>query len=364
MEITLREQTLPDNIHDLKNLLLLGREKYNLIQRKISLIDKTGELKNERDQILEEGQYIGELILHAESKIGELLKNTKFKVNQHDGCNIDVTPKPTLKDLGFSRMDSSRFQKIYEFEYVIDELIEECRKSGTLPTRKDLLTKIKTVEKKKFREDLKTQSEDFKPLDNITLINSEFQKVDLTDIDCIITDPPYLKEYLPLYDDLRDFAERVLKPSGFLIFYINPQILHDVIVKMAKSEELVHYWNVSLIHTGSTGVYHFKSVFNQHKTILIYQKKPFNKTVTYLKDIIIGSGREKEFHDWQQSGKELESLIETFSNPNDTILDCCAGSGTTGIQSLSQGRKSILIEKDPETFKLIKSRLVSVVSSF
>ncbi len=150
-----------------------------------------------------------------------------------------------------------------------------------------------------------------------------------------------------------------MKPSGFLIFYINPQILHDVIVKMSKSETLVHYWNVSLIHTGSTGVYHFKSVFNQHKTILIYQKKPFKQTITYFKDVIQGSGREKIFHDWQQSGEELESLIETFSNPNDTILDCCCGSGTTGIQSLKMGRKSILIEKDIETFKVLEGRIIS-----
>ena len=355
MDIIQREQTLPDNIHDLKNLLLIGREKYNLLQRKISLIDKTGELKHERDQILEEGQYLGGLILHAESKIGELLHNTDFTINQHDGGGA-TGGTTTLKELGFSKSDSSRFQKIYKFDYVIDDLIEECKKSGTLPTRKDLLTKIKIVEKEQFRTELKTQSKDFKPIENLTLINDEFQNVQLSGIDCIITDPPYLKEYLPLYDDLRDFSERVLKPSGFLIFYINPQILHDVIVKMSKSEELIHYWNVSLIHTGSTGVYHFKSVFNQHKTILIYQKKPFKQTVTYFKDVIQGTGREKEFHDWQQSGEELYSLIETFTNPNDTIVDCCAGSGTTGIQSLSHGRKSILIEKDSETFKVMEGR--------
>jgi len=243
---------------------------------------------------------------------------------------------------------------------LIDELVDECRDQGILPTRKDLLSRIKQVEKEKFRFQLKQKCDDFKPLENLTLINNEFQNEELSGIDCIITDPPYLKEYLPLYDDLRDFSVKILKPSGFLIFYINPQILHDVIIKMSKSEDLLHYCNVSLIHSGSTGVYHFKSVFNQHKTILIYQKKPFQQTVTYFKDVILGSGREKDFHDWQQSGEELESLIETFSNPGETILDCCAGSGTTGVQSLSRGRKSILIEKDTETYRILKTRLLSL----
>ena len=355
MELITREETLPDNIQDLRKLLLIGREQYNLLQRKISLIDKTGELKEERDKILEDGQYLGGLILHAESKIGELLHNTDFKSNQYAGSTGGTT---TLKDLGFTKTDSHRFQKIHSFEWVIDDLIEECRKQGTLPTRKDLMTKIKVVEKERFRLELKSQSNDFNPIENLTIINDEFQNVELSNIDCILTDPPYIKEYLPLYDDLRDFAERTLKPSGFLIFYINPQILSDVIVKMSKSDVLDFYWNVSLVHTGSTGAYHFKSIFNQHKIILIYQKKPFLKTITYLTDVIQGSGREKEFHDWQQSGEELESLIECFTNPNDTIVDCCAGSGTTGIQSLEMGRKSVLIEKDSETVKIIKNRFM------
>lgn len=358
--LTKHEPHLPDTINELKSSLLYERERYNVVQRKKKFIDKTQKLNHQRKQVIEEGIIIGRNLLLLESKIGKLLKDTLFKKNRYSS-SIDGTT--TLQELGFSKTDSHRFQKIYQYQYTIDEYINECVSSETLPSRQDLLLKIKDIEKTRQRLEMKSLSKNFIPIENLTLINDEFQNIELTNVDCVLTDPPYLKEYLPLYDDLRDFSERVLRPSGFLIFYIYPQILNDVILKMSKSKSLSYYWNASLVHTGSTGVYHFKSIFNQHKLLLIYQKNPVKPTDTYFKDVIMGSGREKDYHDWQQSGKELETLIETFTNPNDTIVDCCAGSGTTGIQTLSQGRKSILIEKDKDTFDIMKHRLYQSFSS-
>ncbi len=53
------------------------------------------------------------------------------------------------------------------------------------------------------------------------IINDDFRNVNIKDnsIDLILTDPPYPKEYLPLWKDLSFFASRVLKPSKFLLTY-------------------------------------------------------------------------------------------------------------------------------------------------
>ena len=45
----------------------------------------------------------------------------------------------------------------------------------------------------------------------------------------------------------------------------------------------------------------------------------------------------------QKPVKLIEYLIKTYSNPNDTILDFCAGSGTTGLACMNTNRKCILI---------------------
>jgi len=54
----------------------------------------------------------------------------------------------------------------------------------------------------------------------------------------------------------------------------------------------------------------------------------------------------------------VEKLIKYSSNPGDTVLDCFAGSGTTGEAALSIGRNFIGIEVNQESFKLIQQRLL------
>lgn len=52
----------------------------------------------------------------------------------------------------------------------------------------------------------------------------------------------------------------------------------------------------------------------------------------------------------------IENIIKHSSNPGDLVLDCFAGSGTTGIACLNTGRDYILMEKEEEYFKVIKDR--------
>jgi DNA modification methylase len=49
-------------------------------------------------------------------------------------------------------------------------------------------------------------------------------------------------------------------------------------------------------------------------------------------------------------------LILSWSNAGDLVLDCFAGSGTTGLEALKIGRKTILIEKESDYVKLIEQR--------
>lgn len=65
-------------------------------------------------------------------------------------------------------------------------------------------------------------------------------------------------------------------------------------------------------------------------------------------------------HPTQKPVALFEYLIETYTNHGDTVLDNCAGSGTTGVACENTGRHSILMEKEPEYCQIIKQRLNEV----
>jgi len=67
--------------------------------------------------------------------------------------------------------------------------------------------------------------------------------------------------------------------------------------------------------------------------------------------------RENNYHPTQKPVALYDYLIRTYTNPGDTVLDFCAGSGTTGIAALENGRKVILIEKNLGYYKIIERRI-------
>lgn len=67
--------------------------------------------------------------------------------------------------------------------------------------------------------------------------------------------------------------------------------------------------------------------------------------------------RERGLHPTQKPIALMEYLIKTYTNPGDTVLDNCMGSGTTGVACVNLGRGFIGIEKDPNYFTIAERRI-------
>lgn len=50
-------------------------------------------------------------------------------------------------------------------------------------------------------------------------------------------------------------------------------------------------------------------------------------------------------------------LIRTYTNPGDTVLDFCCGSGTTGVAALKEGRNFVGVELDAHYFQVAQKRI-------
>ena len=62
-------------------------------------------------------------------------------------------------------------------------------------------------------------------------------------------------------------------------------------------------------------------------------------------------GGKNRFHPTQKSLPLFEDLIKKHSNPDDVVLDCFLGSGTTALACHNTGRQFIGCEKDEEYYK-------------
>ena len=83
------------------------------------------------------------------------------------------------------------------------------------------------------------------------------------------------------------------------------------------------------------------------------------KYTNYPKEII-EAALDKKLHPTQKPVKLFEYLIKTHSNEGDTILDCCAGSGTTGIACQNTKRNYICIEKEKKYVDVMRERGLSI----
>lgn len=67
--------------------------------------------------------------------------------------------------------------------------------------------------------------------------------------------------------------------------------------------------------------------------------------------------RHERVHTAQKPLKLMMELVADFTNPGELVLDAYAGSATTGIACLRQGRRFLGIERDPKYFDLCCERL-------
>ncbi len=86
-------------------------------------------------------------------------------------------------------------------------------------------------------------------------------------------------------------------------------------------------------------------------------KDGYVQTVTGYPKTVQKFASERGHHPTQKPVALMEYFIKTYTNPGDTVLDNCMGSGTTGVACVNTGRKFIGIELDPKYFAIAERRI-------
>ena len=85
----------------------------------------------------------------------------------------------------------------------------------------------------------------------------------------------------------------------------------------------------------------------------------YSSTERYPRSVqFFKSDKQKEnYHPTQKPVDLMRYLIRTYSNADDTVLDCTMGSGTTGVASVLEGRSFIGMEMDSAYFATAQQRI-------
>ena len=220
-------------------------------------------------------------------------------------------------------------------------------------------------------------------------------------VDCILTDPPYgtiknkWDNIIP-FDDMWDRLNKLIKTNGAIVLFGNEPFTSKMICSNLKGFNYRWDWNKRI----PSGVGYAKyrpmqqtediSIFtkNGEKTIynpqMIKRDKPIKSGGNKLKDntssTLVRIDTTKEYkktyeyknpttliefdkvrrgsvHPTQKPVDLLEYLIKTYTNENETILDNCMGSGSTGVACVNTNRHFIGIELDNNYFNIASKRI-------
>lgn len=227
------------------------------------------------------------------------------------------------------------------------ELTDALSKVDDLQSQLDKA--IKNVEKlKKTNERLErkqyTLSEEL-PADACKLFQADIRdglpQISDESVDFIITDPPYSREYIPLYGELSKVAARVLKDGGSLVCMVGQSYLPEIVKELSKS--MNYHWCMCYLTFGASPQLWQKRTNTFWKPLLWFVKGKYTGDWNG-NDVMQSPGNDKNFHKWGQSIGGMKDIVERLTNPNDVVLDPFLGGGTTGVTAIMSGRKFIGVD--------------------
>lgn len=180
----------------------------------------------------------------------------------------------------------------------------------------------------------------------VTIYHGDFRQIlpDLS-VDAIITDPPYGKEFLPLYEDLSRLSAHALKPGGSLLVMTGQSYLPEVMRLMTACQGLRYHWTLAYLTPGGQAPQIWPRKVNAFwKPVLWFVKGEY--TGKWIGDVIQSKANDKSHHPWGQSESGMAALIDRFADADKVICDPFMGAGTTLRVAKDFGFRAIGIEKE------------------
>lgn len=288
-------------------------------------------------------------ITHGGDRRSDQTANLPFEISQPEAAemlNVSERTIRTVKEI--DRKAPEYINKMESGEITANEAIKEIKAE---------------IKESKREAKAAAKSYDRTSLPEHHLIHGDFKEIDVSrPIDIIITDPPYPKEFLPLYNDLAKWAANILPIGGSLLVMCGQSYLPAILWEMNKY--LKYQWMLAYLTPGGQAVQLWDRKVNTFwKPVLWFLNGDY--TGDWQGDVLKSNpnDNDKRFHKWGQSESGMADIIERFTYPGQTILDPFCGGGTTGIVSVSMGRHFVGIDIDKQSIEMTKERINGIAKS-
>jgi 16S rRNA G966 N2-methylase RsmD len=188
----------------------------------------------------------------------------------------------------------------------------------------------------------------------IDIRHGDFREVlhDLTDIDAIITDPPYPHEFIPLLGDLAALADKILGPDGIMAVLIGQTYLPEVYRLLDSGRP--YRWTGCYLTPGAGYASMKARVQSNWKPLIVYGGG------RRFADTIRTEGTDadaKNNHKWGQDYGAFHTIIERLTMRGQTVVDPFMGAGTTLLAAHALGRNAIGCDIDQQHVARTRERL-------
>jgi 16S rRNA G966 N2-methylase RsmD len=381
--------TLPSKIEDLAKFVLIGRDQLNMVRAGIKALDKLDMAKDVREQKKQEAQMLAEALMDAEVRIGEILlampkasggdrKSEKIKSNSNVTFEKDYqqptlshpqpvqTKEQAVKQLGFDKIQVSRFQTLAQHKDLVEQVKQEARANDDLATRTAVLQAVKYKDKEEKKEHIRVIVEEAKkqeaienPYNNLQEMKKGWYRIGKqylycgsnTDSEFInklpkcafgFADPPYnanVDEWDSNFRWEQDFLQNIadivaVTPGGWNAYNFYNE------TKMNYIWEMFCWINNGMTH-GKCG---FANVIKTS----IFSKGKVKIPQDFWQISIKINTTEDTKHKGRKPYEYMVHLLDLFSKSGDSIVDCFAGSGTTLILCEKMNRISYNAELNEE----------------
>lgn len=204
----------------------------------------------------------------------------------------------------------------------------------------------------------------------------EFMKgLSAQSVDLIVVDPPYSRNTITahsrngvrnlgdlsiqefFYRAMYDEFSRILKDGG-VVFTFCDDLFYPILFATSYNCLQGH----SLITWDKGHISFGRPIRKRHELIMYCSKGGGGQFYpsaerTHFPSIISHKKETDKSHDAQKPVAIVADLIRHFSKEKDTILDCFAGSGTTGVACKMLNRNFIGIEISSKYFNIAKTRI-------